>query len=340
MRLTKGLLFTDIHWGKKQNSDTHNDDCTNFINFVCENVIPNKIDHIIFLGDWFEHRNAINISTLNYAYHGAKKLNDLGIPIYFIIGNHDMYTKVHRNVYATIEYKEFTNFTVIDQPLLEPNIGNGVLLCPFLIHEEYDILNKYDAEHAYGHFEFNGFVLTGATNTFSGGYDHTDFKRYKRIFSGHFHKRQKSGNVIYIGNTFPMDFSDANDFDRGFAIHDHSVDSVTFVNWKECPKYIRTSLSEIVNGTVEIPDNSYISCVADINMEYSKMMEVKSAISSTYNLASITITEPTVQITNDDVEEITDTSNINTHDAIITMLDSISSPSIDNEHLVKIYKKL
>lgn len=340
MRLTKGLLFTDIHWGKKQNSDAHNNDCTNFINFVCENVKKHNIDHIIFLGDWFEHRNAINISTLNYAYHGAKTLNGLDIPIYFIIGNHDMYTKTHRNIYATIEYKEFTNFIVVDQPMLEPNIGNGVLLCPFLIHEEYDVLNKYDAEHAYGHFEFNGFVLTGATNTFTGGYDHTDFKKYKRIFSGHFHKRQRSGNVIYIGNTFPMDFSDANDFDRGFAIHDHSNDTVTFVNWEDCPKYIRTSLSEIVNGTADIPDNATVTCLADINMDYSKLMAIKSEITNTYSLNSITITEPTISVKDGEEDEIEELTSSNTHDAILNMLDTITSPSIDNTQLVKIYKKL
>lgn len=340
MKLKKGLLFTDIHWGKKQNSDEHNDDCMNFIEFFCENVKKHNIDHVMFLGDWFEHRNAINISTLNYAYRGAKKLNDLGVPVYFIVGNHDMYTKIHRNIYATIEYNEFKNFHVIDQPLLEPKIGKGVLLCPYLIHEEYNILNNYDVQHVYGHFEFNGFVLTGETNTFSGGYDHTDFKKFKRIFSGHFHKRQISGNVVYIGNTFPMDFSDANDVNRGCAIHDHSNDTVTFIDWPDCPKYIRTSLSEIVNGTVDIPDNATVSCLADINMEYSKMMTLKSEISKTYNLNALTITEPPVSVADGEEEEIEDLSTSNTHESIINMLASISNNAIDNSQLVKLYKKL
>lgn len=340
MRLTKGLLFTDIHWGRKQNSSSHNQHCDSFIDFVCTNAKTHKIDHIIFMGDWYENRNAINVSTINYAYAGARKLNDLNIPIYFLVGNHDMYTKVNRDVYATIDYNEFSNFNVIDQPVIATEIGSGVLLCPFLFHSEYGELKKYDVEYVYGHFEFNGFVVTGDNVKFTGGPDHTEYTRFKRIFSGHFHKRQKSGNMIYIGNTFPMDFSDANDFDRGFAIHDHKTDSVEYYNWEDCPKYISTTLSEIVNETVKIPHGANIKCVADININYSDMMEVKNTISDVYELSSITILEPPTVFDVGEIDEIEDTKSVNIDEAIIGMLRNIDSPSIENEKLVKIYMSL
>ena len=339
-KLTKSLLFTDIHWGRKQNADSHNQHCDSFIDFACEKAKQQKVDHIIFMGDWYENRNAINVSTINWAYNGAKKLNNLGIPVYFIVGNHDMYTKVNRDVYATVDYKEFDNFHIIDQPVIEPNIGNGVLLCPFLFHEEYSKLKQYDVEYAYGHFEFNGFVVTGDNIKFTGGPNHTEFTRFKRIFSGHFHKRQQSGNMIYIGNTFPMDFSDANDFERGVAIHDNEKDTITYFDWAECPKYISTTLSEIVNETVEIPHGANIKCVADININYTQMVEIKNTISEVYDLSSITILEPPTVFDVGEFEEIEDTKSINIDEAIINMLQNIDSPSIDNETLVKIYRSL
>lgn len=337
-KLVKGLLFTDIHFGKKQNSEVHNQQCIDFITFVAENVKPHGVDHIIFLGDYIDTRNSVNISTLNYAYNGCKLLNEIGIPIYFIIGNHDLYTKHNREVHSAICFNEFKNFTVINEPTIVDEIGTGSLLCPFLFHSEYQTLKTYDVENVYGHFEFNNFVVTGTSVKFVGGPDHTEYTRFKRIFSGHFHKRQITDNVIYIGNTFPMDFSDANTLDRGFAVHDHAKDTVVFVNWANCPKYITANLSDILDGNVEIPAGASVRCTADITIDYTEMMVVKNSLTSTYSLNSIVIEEQPVQFFVDDVEEIEDTKVEGIDDSIIAMLTSIDSPDINNETLIQLYR--
>jgi DNA repair exonuclease SbcCD nuclease subunit len=340
--LNKSLMFTDIHFGKKNNSDQHNLHCIQFIEFVCNHIKQNQdIDHVIFLGDWHENRSAINVSTLYYSYNGASLLNDLNIPIYFIIGNHDLYTKHSREVHSCHWFDELTNFIVIDHPTVVENIGNGALLSPFLFHYEYPTLNDYNVKNVYGHFEFSGFVVTGASTKFQGGPDHTDYSKFKRVFSGHFHKRQITDNVIYIGNTFPMDFSDANDFDRGFAIHDHINDDVSFINWPDCPKYISTNLSTIIDNQIEIPDGANIKCIADITMDYSKMIEFKRTIMEVYNLADIAIEEPPTQFFADGIEEIEDTKVISINDAIVDMLSkNIESNGIDNNQLIQIYIQL
>jgi DNA repair exonuclease SbcCD nuclease subunit len=337
-KLTKGLLFTDIHFGKKQNSDAHNQQCIDFINFVCNSITSHKIDHIIFLGDYIDTRNSVNISTLNYAYNGCKLLNSLNIPIFFIIGNHDLYTKHSRDVHSAICFNEFNNFTVINDPVVIENIGSGALLCPYLFHSEYSTLKNYDVENVYGHFEFNNFVVTGTSVKFVGGPDHTEYTRFKRIFSGHFHKRQITDNVIYIGNTFPMDFSDANTEDRGFAIHDHDKDVVLFVNWADCPRYVTANLSDILDGNVEIPPGASVRCTADISIDYTEMMVVKNSLSSTYQLNSIVIEEQPVQFFVDDVEEVEETRIEGIDDSIITMLSSIDSPDINNDTLIQLYR--
>jgi bisphosphoglycerate-independent phosphoglycerate mutase (AlkP superfamily) len=59
-KLPKGLLFTDIHFGKKQNSDAHNQQCIDFINFVCNSITSHKIDHIIFLAE-FLAKNGVKV---------------------------------------------------------------------------------------------------------------------------------------------------------------------------------------------------------------------------------------------------------------------------------------
>ena len=83
--LKKGAFFTDIHFGKKANSRTHNQDCLNFIEWFCQQVREDPdIDYVGFLGDWNENRSSINIDTLGYSYQGARALNQLGLPVFFV----------------------------------------------------------------------------------------------------------------------------------------------------------------------------------------------------------------------------------------------------------------
>jgi DNA repair exonuclease SbcCD nuclease subunit len=340
-QLSKALLFTDIHFGRKQNSDTHNQHCSNFIDFLIAGVDKFKADHIIFLGDWYENRNAISVSTINYAYNCASKLNSLGIPIYFIVGNHDMNTRHTRETYSTIDYNQFSNFKMIDTIVEDHNIYGGALFCPFLFHAEYENLSKYSAKNVYGHFEFDGFIITGSGTRYSGGNDGMRYGMYNRIFSGHFHARQHNKNIQYIGNTFPMDFSDANDFDRGYAFFDSVADHLEFVNWIECPKYINVNLSDIVADKVTIPEGATVKCIQDIDLDHSKLMEIKTAITDIYKLESLSIFEPAASIESD--EEFDDLINndlLGIDDMIVEMLHTIDTPTINNAELIKIYRGL
>jgi DNA repair exonuclease SbcCD nuclease subunit len=120
---------TDIHFGAKNNSTQHNEDCLNYLKWFCDNVKHNNVDNIIFLGDWFENRSTLNISTMHYSYMGAKMLNELGIPVYFVIGNHDLYHRHTRDIYSTIHFNEFSNFQVITEPTIINDIETSPLIC-------------------------------------------------------------------------------------------------------------------------------------------------------------------------------------------------------------------
>ena len=83
----KVAMFTDIHFGKKNNSVQHNQDCLDFVTWFCKNVrAEGDVTHVMFLGDWFENRNSVNVMTMTYAHDALRMLNDLGLPIYIIIG--------------------------------------------------------------------------------------------------------------------------------------------------------------------------------------------------------------------------------------------------------------
>lgn len=348
MQLMKAAVFSDIHWGRKQSSDTHNQDCYNFICWFCENVKKDPtISHIIFLGDWFENRSAINVSTLNWSYKGAKLLNDLNLPIFFIVGNHDLYQRNSRDIHSIVNYYEFANFHIIDRPQVVKEIGyGGAFITPYLFHEEYKDLKKYLKYHTWwGHFEFKGFVVTGATIRMPTGPEANDFMGPTRIFSGHFHKRQQQNNICYIGNTFPMDFSDANDTDRGMMVYDHKSDTTTFINWADSPKYMKYYASELIEKEVLIPNNSYVKCYIDVQLSYEELLTLKEAYLEKYNLREIIIEETgskdeTLSETEVDPEMDIDREITSIDDLIIGLLTNIDNPQLEPDLLIKIYKSL
>jgi DNA repair exonuclease SbcCD nuclease subunit len=346
-KLNKFAMFTDLHVGAKANSEQHNQDCHDYIDWFCDNVrADTDIDHIIFGGDWHEVRNSINIFTLKHSYDMAKKINELGLPVYFIIGNHDLYHKSNRDIYSTYSWEGFDNFIMVDEPMVVENMGDGVLLCPYLFHEEYPKLAEYKNIPMWvGHFEFKGFIVTGYNITMKSGPDHSDFSHQKRIVSGHFHKRQTKGNTTYIGNTFPTSFADAGDFERGMMIYNHDGDEMSFLDWEDCPKYISGNLSTILDEKIELYPNARVKVVADIPISYEESIEIRKTFIENHNLREFVITESTeiqeaLEQTETEVEVELDGELGTVDEMVVDMLGDIDSEHIDNELLIQEYINL
>lgn len=340
----KVAMFTDIHFGRQNNSEIHNQDCLDYIDWFCENVKSDKdIDCVFFLGDWHEHRSSINGITLHYSFEGAKKLNDLGLPIYFIVGNHDLYYRNSRDVFTTVVFNGLNNFILVDEPIVLKQ--NKCVLAPYLFENEYEeFFNKYDDFEVFaGHFEFKGFVLTGEHNIKMDGPDPENYKKYKRIFSGHFHKRQKAGNICYIGNTFPADFSDANDLDRGMAIYNFEDDTLKFINWEDCPKYVKVKLSEIVKKPKKFASSkSRIKVLVDKDINIVESNEIKKYFFENYGIREMVLEEQLsfdVELSEEE-KEINDMELESVESIIEELLKRIKSDKIDQDKLIKIYKSL
>lgn len=339
--LVKSAIFTDQHFGKKHNSPQHNEDCSNFIDWFCEQTIQNKCDNVIFMGDWHENRSSLNISTLNYSYLNAKKLNDLDIPIFFIVGNHDLYQRHTRDVHSVVSFSEFNNFFVINDITIIDDLGDGTLLCPYLFHEEYELLNNYkDIPVWAGHFEFKGFEITGYGTKMISGPDPIDFSEPKNILSGHFHKRQSIRNIHYIGNPFGMDMGDAGDFDRGMAIYDHDKHEVSYINWEDGPKYQKVILSELLNNETTLYRNARVKCLVDIDLSFEESTTIRQKFINDFNLREFKMEEKSIDLSfvgtiDDKMEKLSSIDEL-----VEQMLQTIDDTSFNKALLTKIYQTL
>lgn len=342
--IRKVAMFTDIHFGKKNNSTQHNQDCLDYVKWFCSKVRKDAdISHVVFMGDWFENRNSVNVMTMDFAGEAVRELASLNLPIYIIIGNHDLYHRENRKVFSTKIFNEFTNITLVNEPIL---IENKILVCPFLFKNEYPSLVQYsNIPYWMGHFEFRNFVVTGSDRKMEHGPDHKQFTNPTYIFSGHYHKRQSNDNVIYIGNTFPMDYGDAWDDARGLAILDTSNDEVDFMDWDDCPKYRKVRLSDVLSdGSLVFPEKCRVRCTIDVDIAYSEAQSLREEMIKQLGLREFSL-EENLQEKKDAIagEELLgdfDLSSLN--DAVVKMLQTgvTGTTTIDPAKLVEIYGTL
>lgn len=342
----KLALFTDIHFGRRSNSRVHNQDCLDFITWFCEQV-KDRADysHVCFLGDWFESRSAINIETLDMAYDGLKLINDLGLPIYFMVGNHDLHRRTTRDIHSVRIFQELSNIKVIEEVHVEDNM----LFSPYLFEEEYAKLIEYNNLWAWlGHFEFKNFILTGNTRVMDHGPDHKIFSGPKQIMSGHFHKRQSQDNVTYIGNTFPMDFGDAGDYERGMATYYVEESKLTFTNWSNSPKYYKTKLSNVLDNKWTPLPKMKVKCIIDGDLGYQDAQDLREAMITAHHLRDFVLEEDKAakqgMVEGDSVKVTDSMLDFTTiDDLVISQLEVAKGDkklTVEPDKLIEIYKSL
>lgn len=281
----KAAVFTDIHFGKKSDSEEHNQDCLDYIDWFCSKVNETNSDTIIFMGDWFDNRSMLRVDTVDYSWQAIQRLMDTKRKIFWLVGNHDMYFKLHRGVHSIPYIQGIEQITLVN----EITEIDDVLLCPWLTGDESEEIPKYKSKYVFGHFELPLFLLNEkVTMKDTGKGIHADhFENNTMVFSGHFHTRQMQVNkhnvpIWYIGNCFPHDFNDVNDSDRGCMTLAWGEEP-EFHNWDDAPNYFRISMSElpeyIESGKIhEFNKKTIIECVDDTDNDIEDIIGIREAL--------------------------------------------------------------
>ena len=291
--ITKIAMFTDIHWGCHHNSVQHNEDCASYIEWFITRIAKHGADAIIFLGDWFEQRGAINSLTSYYSINALRRLNSLDIPVLMLVGNHDLYHRHNREIHSAEVFREFKNIHIIDKP---SKFGD-MLFLPYLFKDEYPLVAPQvnHSKYVFGHFEFRHFYLTGTNSRAEHGYHHKLFDGPTHIFSGHYHKRQATDNVIFIGNPFGTSYADAGDYERGCCMLDVHNGEVSFDDYEAGPTYLKTELSSLVEELVKPRPKARIRCLLDIDVSYSEAQAIKSEFMELYDLRELILEENVIE---------------------------------------------
>jgi DNA repair exonuclease SbcCD nuclease subunit len=166
-----------------------------------------------------------------------------------------------------------------------------------------------------------------------------DFNGPDYIFSGHFHKRQTNNKVVYIGNAFPHNFSDAWDDDRGMMFMDWGGEP-QYRAWPDAPKFRTLKLSKLIDEKDTIMKSKmYLKVNLDIDISYEEANFIKESFINDHDIREISLIQEknNIESTTDDTPE----TNFESVDQIVTeQLVNIDSETIDKLKLLEIYRSL
>ena len=158
------------------------------------------------------------------------------IDTHIIIGNHDTYFKNTNNVNAIENL--YSSFDKVNEPFIYTKStvvdfdGTPILFTPWICDDNYEhsmeMLRTAKADLCFGHLEIKGIEMqNGVINEH--GLAKSDFSRYDRVISGHFHKHTDDGQIFYCGAQYEMTWSDYKD-PKAFHVFDTETREMTRVS--------------------------------------------------------------------------------------------------------------
>jgi len=332
----KVACFTDIHFGLKSNSQTHNQDCEDFVDWFIDTAKAQGAETCIFLGDWHHNRNSINLITLDTSIRCLEKLGAAFEQFYWFPGNHDLFYKDKRDIHSSIFGRHIPGVTVVEKV----EVIDNVALVPWLVGDEWKKVKDIKAKYIFGHFELPLFYMNAMVQMPDHGeLKANDFTHPEYVFSGHFHKRQNQGKVWYIGNAFPHNFADTWDDDRGMMTMEWGG-KPEFIAWPDAPKFRTVTLSKLIDEKDKIMKNKmYLRVNLDIDITYEEANFIKETYIQEHDIREISLIQEKNNIETG-TDDSPDTAFESVDQIVTEQLLNVDSETINSKVLLEIYNNL
>ena len=222
----KIAIITDQHFGARKNSKLFHDYFLKFYEDIFfPTLIKEGITTIVDMGDTFDSRKGVDFVSLEWAKnHYYDRLEELGITVHTIIGNHTAYYKNTNDLTGVgLFLREYDNVKIYSEAEEVRIDKTKFLFVPWINAENQDktfeLIEESDSPCVMGHLELNGFMATRG-HFMEHGMDSNIFDKFDRVYSGHYHMRSNKDNIFYLGNPYEMYWNDVNDRNRGFHLFD------------------------------------------------------------------------------------------------------------------------
>ena len=221
-----------------------------FLSWIDGVILDKKPDMIINLGDTFDTHAVVRSEILCEYVDHVKRNNH--IPYMYIVGNHDMFRPNNSKYHVLKSFKGIiNNFTIID----ERTDIDDITYVPYI--HDFENFPKHTKKVCVAHQTFVGADY---------GYYRPDVGvdadkiSAEIIISGHIHKRQTFGKVVYPGTPFSHDLNDINQ-EKGVMLFDTDTYQSEFI-YSPFPRWRGI---KICMSSVESVDELHVNIENSIN---------------------------------------------------------------------------
>lgn len=318
---SKVIIIGDTHFGVKKFSL---DFLSNQIKFFNNQVFPymkdNNIKYIFQLGDLFDNRTTADIAWLQKLrtdFFDELVKND--IILVSLKGNHDIYFRESLEVslidfFADLYPNNFKLFS--EKSYIEIN-GFKTYIVPWLVKGESLNSEELGGVHTIlGHFEIRDFqMVRGHVDTSSElTKEYFSNNKVQNVFSGHYHIKDTSSFVKYLGTPFQLNWSDYLE-EKGFYVWDN-LDTLTFIENTSSKKFVKVKYNDSKD-----PLNS---------------IEISGLKSKSIFCNEETLKEYLEELEKHEVKIFINESKDRKHDEVLYIMKDIKSTIIDNQEISKI----
>lgn len=302
--------------------------CIDYIDYIMNYCIKNKIEHLFIAGDIFEKSSRIKNEAFLPLFRKLKEIKDTTkIEIYFIVGNHDAIDDYNNSIMEVFSPfgKVISDFDTIeiegekidllaytkDQSKVKKNTGSSILIT------HLEIMNfKFD----------NDYVAREAT-----AIPIESFIDYKYVFSGHFHRHQHKKNIVYQGSPYQTSGEEEGQI-KGFVVYEIG-NEWKFVKYSGAPEYITLSPEQILSNEIDY-SNKFVS--VKLEEKVDNFVQLKHLL---YEKGAIEV-KPIFLKKESDFEILQENLNFKINDNVEKLLDEhirgLKIENIDNEILIKL----
>ena len=301
-----------------------------------------NIKTVIDLGDTFDNRKGIDFNVWSRVrQYYCQRLEDMGVFVHMILGNHCVYYKNTNEINSPeLLLKDFSNIEIYAHPEVVMIDGAKILMLPWINTSNYEEtmkwINDTSAEIAMGHLELQGFEVTPG-NKQEHGMDPAIFKKFKQVFSGHYHHKSSRGNITYLGNPYQMFWNDYKD-ERGFHLYEPKTNKLKRVKnpFEIFQKiYYNDSTGSHLSISPSEFSNSFVKIIVEDKKDYQQFEDLVESLYQA-NAIDVKIIETLVE---DNTSEEVDIEIKDTLTLLNEYIDEVEI-SVDKHKLKQLMKTL
>jgi DNA repair exonuclease SbcCD nuclease subunit len=245
-------FITDTHLGVRNNSNEWIDQMREYFNdwffpLVKKHYRPGDV--LIHLGDFFDSRQSINLKVLNLGVSVAEEFSNIfESGVYFIVGNHDIWSKSTNEVNSLKSIKWIPGISILENPVSLTLNDKRFFMMPWRKdHEEEETTLERALPHDVlcCHTDIRGLKFNRYVNIESGA-NQDKFNKFGRVYSGHIHYAQKVGNINMLGSPYELTRSDMDNTKSITLLDLETMKEEVYVN-DFSPRFKKLYFSDILN---------------------------------------------------------------------------------------------